>query len=120
MFGPLACGGMRRQIVSLAPERKDVIEGAGVSMPTLIESLIPESGRTVIDKSGFADVFNFRLEFASNLPGGLPNFDAPAPSAPLGVSIFTALEEQLGLSLRSATGPVDVLVIERVERASPN
>lgn len=120
MFGPLMCGGMRRQSANPALERKDTIEAAGVPMATLVDFLTSESGRTVIDKSGFTDVFSFRLEFASNLPSGTVNFDAPPPSAPLGVSIFTAIEEQLGLRLRSTTGPVDVLVIDRVERPSPN
>jgi uncharacterized protein (TIGR03435 family) len=119
LFGPLMCGGMRRQAANPALERKDVIEAAGVPMSTLIDFLSTESGRIVIDKSGFTDVFNFRLEFASTLPGGF-TADAPAPSAPLGVSIFTAIEEQLGLRLRSTTGPVDVLVIDHVERPSPN
>jgi uncharacterized protein (TIGR03435 family) len=118
-FGPLMCGGIRRQAANAALERKDVIEAAGVPMSTLIDFLSTESGRTVIDKSGFTDVFNFRLEFASTFPGGF-SADAPAPSAPVGVSIFTAIEEQLGLRLRSTTGPVDVLVIDHVERASPN
>ena len=120
MFGPLMCGGVRRQSANPALERKDSIEAAGVPMAKLIDFLTSESGRIVIDKTGFTDVFNFRLEFASNLPGGTVNFDAPPPSPPLGVSIFTAVEEQLGLRLRSTTGPVDVLVIDRVERPSPN
>jgi uncharacterized protein (TIGR03435 family) len=119
LFGPLMCGGMRRQAANAALERKDVIEAAGVPMSTLNDFLSTESGRIVIDKSGFTDVFDFRLEFASTLPGGF-TADAPAPSAPLGVSIFTAIEEQLGLRLRSTTGPVDVLVVDHVERPSPN
>lgn len=119
-FGPLMCGGMRRQSANPTIDRKDTIEAAGVPMSTLIDFLTAESGRIVIDKSGFTDVFSFRLEFASTLPAGAVNFDAPAPSTPSGVSIFTAIEEQLGLRLRSTTGPVDVLVIDRVERASPN
>jgi len=120
LFGPLACGGMRRQTANPALERKDTIEAVGVPMSTLIDFLSGESGRIVIDKSGFTDVFDFRLEYASTLAGGAVNFDAPSPSTPSGVSIFTPIEEQLGVRLRSATGPVDVLVIDRVERASPN
>jgi uncharacterized protein (TIGR03435 family) len=104
------CGGTRRQIIP-GPERRDVIEAVGVSMATLIDFLSEETGRTVLDRTGFTDVFNFRLEFESAVDSG------PSPS---GLSIFTAVEEQLGLRLRSSTGAVEVLVIDRVERPSPN
>ena len=104
------CGGTRRQIVP-GPERRDVIEAVGVSMATLTEFLSEETGRIVLDNTGFTDVFNFRLEFESTVDRG---------SSPSGLSIFTAVEEQLGLRLRSTTGPVEVLVIDRVERPSPN
>jgi uncharacterized protein (TIGR03435 family) len=80
-------------------------------MATLTEFLSEETGRIVLDNTGFTDVFNFRLEFESTVDSG------PSPS---GLSIFTAVEEQLGLRLRSTTGPVEVLVIDRVERPSPN
>jgi uncharacterized protein (TIGR03435 family) len=116
-FEPLnICGGLRRKIVSPAPERRDVIEAAGVPMPTLVDFLSEETGRTVIDRTGFTGVFNFRLEFASSVDAGLVSVDTPVS----GLSIFTAVEEQLGMRLRSTTGPVSVLVIERVERPSPN
>jgi uncharacterized protein (TIGR03435 family) len=65
----------------------------------------------VLDNTGFTDVFDFRLEFESTVDSG------PSQS---GLSIFTAVEEQLGLRLRSTTGPVEVLVIDRVERPSLN
>jgi uncharacterized protein (TIGR03435 family) len=110
------CGGIRRQIVGFAPERRDVIEAIGVPMPTLIEFLSDEVGRVVLDKTGFTELFNFRLEFASSVDSGLLNVDTPAS----GLSIFTAVEEQLGMRLRSTTGPVEMLVIDRVERPSPN
>ena len=85
-------------------------------MTTLLEYLVDETGRIVLDKTGFTEVFNFRLEFASSIDAGLTNVDTPAS----GLSIFTALEEQLGMRLRSTTGPLEVLVIDRVERPAPN
>jgi uncharacterized protein (TIGR03435 family) len=50
---------------------------------------------------------------------GMPPPDAGAPD-PNGKSIFTAIQEQLGLKLESAKGPVEVLVIDRLERPSEN
>jgi bla regulator protein blaR1 len=116
-------GGFRRQIVSASPERLDRIEAAGESISTLVEFLSNELGRTVIDKTGLIGSFNLRLEFAPNLPGfdrGPSALAAPSPTVAPGLSIFTAVQEQLGLRLTSADGPVDVLVIEYVERAKEN
>jgi uncharacterized protein (TIGR03435 family) len=87
-------------------------------MPKLLEFVSEEVGRVVLDKTGFTELFNFRLVFASNLASGLVVPDAAASST--GLSIFTALDEQLGMRLRAASGPVEVLVIDHVERPSPN
>ena len=76
------CGGTRRQAANPALERKDSIEAAGVPMSTLIDFLSTESGRTVIDKSGIADVFNFRLELPLPCPGDSPPMRRPE-SAPV-------------------------------------
>jgi uncharacterized protein (TIGR03435 family) len=80
--------------------------------------------RPVIDKTGITGKFNFRIEFAPD--EATPNFrstagdPAAAPSDPAGPSIFTALQQQLGLKLERATGPVEFLVIDHVERPSEN
>ena len=69
-------------------------------------------GRPVIDKTGLSGVFDFHLEFAPDNSSGGP--------APPGDSIFTALQDQLGLKLSPGKGPVDVLVVDHVERPSAN
>jgi uncharacterized protein (TIGR03435 family) len=87
--------------------------------------------RHVIDKTGISGEFNVRLEFAADehVPGadkreraGPPAAtDAPVESAaPDGPTIFMALEQQLGLKLDSTKGPHGFLVIDHVERPSPN
>jgi uncharacterized protein (TIGR03435 family) len=88
-------------------------------MPRLIEILTDEVGRTVVDKTGFTGTFNFQLDFApvQVLAGGPGDAgDANLPAA----SIFAALQQQLGLRLQSTRGPVEILIIEHVERPSEN
>lgn len=62
----------------------------------------------IIDKTGLSGTFDIHLEWTD---------DADAPD---GTSIFTALREQLGLKLESAKGPVEVLVIDHIEKPSAN
>lgn len=109
-FGPLnTCGGIRRQ---RAPERH-VLEAIGIPMTKLAELLSDDAVRVVIDKTGLTNLYSFRLEFA---PVALQV--APADSSV--PSLFGALQEQLGLRLEAARAPVEVLVIESVERPTPN
>jgi bla regulator protein BlaR1 len=74
--------------------------------------------RRVIDKTGFAGNFDVSLRWT---PDQVPVGNPAAPSADTGgPSIFTAIQEQLGLKLESDKGPVDVLVIDNLERPSEN
>ena len=66
--------------------------------------------RTLVNKTGFIGMFDLHLEYA-------PVEDTADTVRP---SIFTALQEQLGLRLESAKGPVEVLVVDHVERPSDN
>jgi len=93
----------------------------GFPLSHLVANLSTWVERVVLDRTGLAGAFNVDLEWAVE---HRPPFDAiGAPAEPVdiptertGPSIFTALEEQLGLKLESTTGPVDVLVIDKVER----
>jgi uncharacterized protein (TIGR03435 family) len=80
--------------------------------------------RPVIDKTGVAGKFNFRVEFVPDeaAPGFRSAGGDPvaAPPDTAGPSIFTALQQQLGLKLERTTGPVELLVIDHVERPSEN
>ncbi len=80
--------------------------------------------RRVIDKTGLVGLFNLHLEFApdQSTPGMGPLLDPlAAPLDPTGgTSIFTAIQEQLGLKLEPAKGPGEFLVIDSVERPSEN
>ena len=70
-------------------------------------------GRKVIDKTGLQGNFNVDLHWT-------PNERADAQPDDAGPSIFTAIQEQLGLRLESSKGPVEVLVIDRAEKPSEN
>lgn len=84
--------------------------GKATPIELLVANLTAWSGRLVIDKTGLAGKrFDFELEWAP---------DTTAANA--GPSIFTALDEQLGLKLVPSKAPVQVLVIDHIERPSPN
>jgi uncharacterized protein (TIGR03435 family) len=82
-------------------------------------------GVKVLDHTGVTDRFNFVLEFVldENTPGlGVGSIlergaDLDVPPA---ATIFSALEEQLGLKLERAQAPREFIVIDHVERPSPN
>ena len=83
--------------------------------------------RVVIDKTELNGEYDYTLawtpEHGDGGPEslGLPPQPAPAePADSKGPSIFTALQEQLGLRLESQKGPVEIIVIERVEKPSEN
>jgi uncharacterized protein (TIGR03435 family) len=101
------------------------ISGERSTIEMLRMSLSNVLGRTVVDRTGLTGTYDFRMEwtpdFGTSLPGKLTKPDAPDPaSLPGAVSIFTAIQEQLGLKLESKKGPVEVIAIDRVERPSEN
>jgi uncharacterized protein (TIGR03435 family) len=75
-------------------------------------------GRTVVDKTGLTSAYDFTLEFAPE--EGSPQPPPEGVSADAAPSIFTALKEQLGLRLEPAKGPVDVVVIDHLEKPTEN
>jgi uncharacterized protein (TIGR03435 family) len=75
---------------------------------------------TVVDQTGLTGVYNFTLNYMPERlgPGVLEGREpGPDPNAP---SLSTALQEQLGLKLESRKGPVEMLVIEHIEKLSGN
>jgi bla regulator protein blaR1 len=84
--------------------------------------------RSVLDKTHLNGRFDFTLEWAPlagedggpTTAGLPPDANEPRHSASDSASIFTAIREQLGLRLKAARGPVDVLVIDHVEKPTPD
>jgi uncharacterized protein (TIGR03435 family) len=77
-----------------------------------------QAGRAIVDRTGLAGNFDFELRWT---PDQFANRETPAvvngnTIDPQGPSLFTAIQEQLGIKLDPQRGPVDVLVVERVER----
>jgi len=112
----------------LQPAKSDqptrmIMSGSGkFSMETaqisaLIYQLSPQLGRPVIDKTGLTGNYEIKLEWARD--SGSASSDA-APSDASAPSIFTAVQEQLGLKLVSTKGPVDTLVIDHAEPPTAN
>jgi bla regulator protein blaR1 len=89
-------------------------------------ALVPDLGdRIVEDETGITGNYDFTIHFSmqSLAPKGgapLPDANAPAADDTSEPSIFTALEEQLGLKLESTKGPVDVYTIEHIEQPTEN
>lgn len=77
-------------------------------------------GRSVVDRTGLTGNWDFELTFMPDDPQAAsqsPNAPPVDPNAP---SLPTAFQEQLGLKLEPITGPLEVLVVDRVERLSEN
>jgi uncharacterized protein (TIGR03435 family) len=78
-----------------------------------------------VDRTGLPGNWELELTFSSDpsqlgLPPSVPAPPLPPNADPNGPSLFTALEEQLGLKLQPTRGPVEVYVIDRVERPTEN
>jgi bla regulator protein BlaR1 len=122
---PDVMAGGRRPRINIIRRGRLTIQGADMTM--LAADLSNFLGRMVLDKTGLSGMYDLRLEWtpdedqvgmfqAMGVPEG---FGAPPPDWH-GPTLFSALEEQLGLRLDSQKGPVEMLVVERVERPSVN
>lgn len=112
--GPPACGDFRMGARSLIAR--------GMFMPAFAQVLRGRTGRPVLDRTGLDGAYDLDLEWSSDL--GLEQSPPGAAGAseltPDGLSLFTALQEQLGLRLQADRGPVDVLVVDSAEPPAPN
>jgi uncharacterized protein (TIGR03435 family) len=110
--------------------RPGQVIGQGRPLASLAEVLSQQLGRNVLDQTGLQGNYDFTLEWTPDPtpagmmpmgppPGGPGGDNAPPPEAN-GPSIFTAIQEQLGLKLEPTKGPVDVIVIDHIEKPSEN
>jgi uncharacterized protein (TIGR03435 family) len=104
------------------------LTGQGLHVADLARQLSQQLGRTVVDKTALTGLYDFTLKWTPDnqmaMPGGPGDggrgSDSGASADTSGPSIFTAIQEQLGLKLESQKGPVEVLVIDHVEKPSEN
>ncbi len=114
--GPPPCG-FQRMGIGLAA-------GSGRTTSDLASYLADLVGRPVIDRTGLAGKYDFSLKFApesAGTPGilkllGTPQGVSPPGADPNAPSLLAAVQEQLGLKFENARGPVEVVVIDRLER----
>lgn len=88
-------------------------EFSGTPIIRLLPILSNETGRTVVDRSGLTGKYNFTLSWRAETQASNDIADSAA-------DLFTAIQEQLGLRLEPTKGPVDVVVIDHIERPGEN
>jgi uncharacterized protein (TIGR03435 family) len=117
--GSTPCGKVR---ITISPTGLQM-DGGKAPLSELVRVLAVVLNRPVIDQSGFSGLLDVHLAFTPDentqgLPPPMPDETrATDPSKP---NIFAALQEQMGLKLTSSKGPVEVLVIDHVERPTAN
>jgi len=126
---PVKCGVTPRMPTTPTPGTLPMIgmHGDGQSMEVLVQMLKQLTGRLIVDKTGLTGLYDFDIQIdmatmlaaASNLGVNVPVAATNLPPSD-GPSLLTALEEQLGLKLDSQRGPVEVIVIDSVEKPAPD
>jgi uncharacterized protein (TIGR03435 family) len=115
---PNVCG-----LLMIRPNGKGemAVEVRGSTMSQFAQRISRFLDRTVVDKTGIPGLFNFHLEFAPDpsIPGQSVPPGSPEPADP-DLSLFVALQEQIGLKLASDKGPVGFLIVDHVEKPTPN
>jgi bla regulator protein blaR1 len=122
-FLPQTLAEGQRPCKALVAARRGSVDVEGATILEFSKLLNLALDRPVIDKTGLTARFDFHLEFAPDqaTPRLVPGDDGATAADPGGApSIFTALQEQLGLKLQPAKGPGEFLVIDHVERPSEN
>ncbi|HKV54075.1 MAG TPA: M56 family metallopeptidase [Candidatus Binataceae bacterium] len=105
--------------VSGGPDGQAVVTAKNEPVSALVTMLSQQLDHAGADQSGLKGTYDFDLHWSPN------QSSAPSPAIQEAVSgdapsIFTALQEQLGLRLQSTKGPVDTIVIDHIEKPTPN
>jgi bla regulator protein BlaR1 len=98
---------------------RGTVDCQAIPITSLLEILTQLSGRTVVDKTGLTGKYDIKLRWAPEDSHPSPDAEGGGAEVPV-VDFFTAIQEQLGLKLIPAKGPVNTLVVDRVEKPSAN
>jgi uncharacterized protein (TIGR03435 family) len=116
----IAKGGLKMKEAAADEVDSETVSGVkmtaqGLSVDSLVSVFSGMVGRMIVDKTGLGDKkFDFEVKWTPDDRRAADN------AADAGPSFFTALEEQLGLKLVPSKGPVEVIVIDRIEKPSAN
>jgi uncharacterized protein (TIGR03435 family) len=103
-----------------------ILDVAGATLEEFAGRVLSgQAGRVVVDKTGLAGRYDLHLEFARDLSAGSVQLNGVGQPAPpladsAGPSIFTALQEQLGLRLSPDKAPLNVMVIDSIQKPTEN
>jgi uncharacterized protein (TIGR03435 family) len=114
------CGSPRKSGIILSGGSNITFDSHGVSLDEFSKSLASILGRPVVNKTGLAGEFDFDLEFQPDESTAGLRLRLPASDGVDAPSVFTALQEQLGLKIESTRGTGEFLVIDSAERPSEN
>ena len=121
----VAKGGPKLTVVTTPGDRQGIsgnrgrTQGFAATIAMLANNLSSTTGRPVVDKTGLTAKYDWVLEWTPDVPA-TQNAEASQSVDSPGPTIFTALQEQLGLKLESSKGPVENIVIDHVDRPSAN
>jgi uncharacterized protein (TIGR03435 family) len=108
-------------------QEKTVLTAKGMELSNLASNLSGSAGRPVFDKTGLKGTYDITLEYvrdqnmSATVPGEGPSGSGVVtPGDPTGPSILAAVEDQLGLKLVPSRGPMQVIVIERMDKPDAN
>ena len=101
--------------------RPGALMAGAMTMGEFARALAPQVNRFVLDRTGITGFFDFDVQFTPEQitppPPGVPPLPPVDPNGP---SLFTALQEQLGIRLNATRGPIEVLVIDAITRPTPD
>ena len=92
------------------------LEATRIAIRNLTEFLSRQTGRPVLDMTGLKGFYNFTLNFTPEAAPSAPSPETPIVESAVGPSLFTAVQEQLGLKLEPRKTPVEILVVDHAEK----